>query len=81
MATPQAAAIRLDDAAIFIEINATDGDAGIRRAARRVLPDDGSQILLVIDQFEELFTQVDADTANRFVDAIRQKSVLGHNRS
>ena len=33
----------------------------------RVLPDDGSQLLLVIDQFEELFTQVDPATANRFL--------------
>ena len=35
-----------------------------------MLPNDGSQLLLVIDQFEELFTQVDADTANRFIDTL-----------
>ena len=34
-----------------------DGESGIRRAVRRVLPDDQSRLLLVIDQFEELFTQ------------------------
>ena len=32
-----------------------------------VLPHDGSQLLLLIDQFEELFTQVDPATANRFL--------------
>ncbi len=30
-------------------------------------PDDGSQLLLLIDQFEELYTQVDPATANRFL--------------
>jgi DNA-binding SARP family transcriptional activator/ABC-type glycerol-3-phosphate transport system substrate-binding protein/tRNA A-37 threonylcarbamoyl transferase component Bud32/energy-coupling factor transporter ATP-binding protein EcfA2 len=43
------------------------GEQGVQRALDRVLPDDGSQLLLVIDQFEELFTQVDTATANRFV--------------
>ena len=43
------------------------GDQGMQRALDRVLPDDGSQLLLLIDQFEELFTQVDTATANRFI--------------
>ena len=43
------------------------GEHGLQRALRRVLPNDGSQLLLLIDQFEELFTQVDAATADRFV--------------
>ncbi len=43
---------------------------GVRRAVHRVLPDDHGQLLLVIDQFEELFTQVDDDTANRFIDEL-----------
>ncbi|HWM18254.1 MAG TPA: BTAD domain-containing putative transcriptional regulator, partial [Ilumatobacteraceae bacterium] len=46
------------------------GECGLQRALRRVLPSDGSQLLLVIDQFEELFTQVDADTAHRFLDML-----------
>ena len=33
-----------------------------------MLPHDGSQLLLLIDQFEELYTQVDTATANRFLD-------------
>ncbi|MDJ0496251.1 MAG: extracellular solute-binding protein [Acidimicrobiia bacterium] len=44
-------------------------DAGLRRIVRQVLP-EGSQLLLVVDQFEELFTQVDEDTADRFLDAL-----------
>ncbi|MGD9700819.1 MAG: extracellular solute-binding protein [Acidimicrobiia bacterium] len=43
------------------------GEEGLQRALHRVLPNDGSQLLLVIDQFEELFTQVDAATADRFL--------------
>jgi DNA-binding SARP family transcriptional activator len=43
---------------------------GARNAVRRLLPDGHEQLLLVIDQFEELYTQVDEDTANRFVDEL-----------
>jgi DNA-binding SARP family transcriptional activator len=32
-----------------------DGDRGIVRAARRILPDDDGVVVVVIDQFEELF--------------------------
>ena len=46
------------------------GEHGLQRALRRVLPNDGSQLLLLIDQFEELFTQVDPATANRFLDTL-----------
>ena len=51
----------------------TDGDGGIRRAVQRVLPDDGSPLLLVIDQFEELFTQATPATAHAFLDALRRR--------
>jgi hypothetical protein len=43
---------------------------GVRRAVERVLPDGRDQLLVVIDQFEELFTQVDEETANRFIDEL-----------
>ena len=36
-----------------------DGDAGLLGAALRILPDDDSHLVLIIDQFEELFTLVD----------------------
>jgi DNA-binding SARP family transcriptional activator/ABC-type glycerol-3-phosphate transport system substrate-binding protein len=44
-------------------------ESGLRRLARRLLP-DGAQLLLVVDQFEELFTQVAEDTADRFLDTL-----------
>ena len=43
---------------------------GIGRAVERALPDGRDQLLVVIDQFEELFTQVDEDTASRFIDEL-----------
>ena len=43
---------------------------GIGRAVDRALPDGRDQLLVVIDQFEELFTQVDEDTASRFIDEL-----------
>ncbi len=48
----------------------TDGESGIRRAVRRVLPDDQSQLLVVIDQFEELFTQTPDATTQEFLEAL-----------
>lgn len=52
-----------------------DRDTGVLRAALRVLPDESARLVLVIDQFEELFTLVsNEDDRSRFlaglVDAI-----------
>jgi DNA-binding SARP family transcriptional activator/ABC-type glycerol-3-phosphate transport system substrate-binding protein/tRNA A-37 threonylcarbamoyl transferase component Bud32 len=44
-------------------------ESGLRRVVRQLLP-EGSQLLLVVDQFEELFTQVSDETADRFIDAL-----------
>ena len=45
-----------------------DPEDGILRAALRVLPGENSRLLLVIDQFEELFTLVeDEDGRSRFI--------------
>ncbi|MDJ0767817.1 MAG: extracellular solute-binding protein [Ilumatobacter sp.] len=46
------------------------GDHGLQKAVQRVLPADGSQLLLVVDQFEELFTQVSPSIATSFLDAL-----------
>jgi DNA-binding SARP family transcriptional activator len=47
-----------------------DGDRGISRALRQVLP-EGGQLLLVIDQFEELFTLCDDEAGRRrFLDGL-----------
>lgn len=44
-----------------------DPEKGALRAALRVLPDDRSSLLLVIDQFEELFTLSDPDERDQFI--------------
>ncbi len=44
-----------------------DGDAGLARAVQLALPDDGGQLLLLIDQFEELFSVASAAERERFV--------------
>jgi DNA-binding SARP family transcriptional activator/ABC-type glycerol-3-phosphate transport system substrate-binding protein/tRNA A-37 threonylcarbamoyl transferase component Bud32 len=56
------------------------GDRGIDRALDFVLPHDGSQVLLLIDQFEELFTQVDPATANHFIASIVHAVADAHSR-
>jgi serine/threonine protein kinase/WD40 repeat protein/DNA-binding winged helix-turn-helix (wHTH) protein len=43
------------------------GGTGISRAIKRTLPEDGATLLVVIDQFEELFTQSDPAVAGRFI--------------
>jgi len=40
---------------------------GLLRAVRRVLPDDNTRILVVIDQLEELFTMSDTAEQDRFL--------------
>jgi basic membrane lipoprotein Med (substrate-binding protein (PBP1-ABC) superfamily)/DNA-binding SARP family transcriptional activator len=46
-------------------------ETGLLRAALRVLPDGDSRLLLVVDQFEELFTLVDdEETRARFLDQL-----------
>jgi DNA-binding SARP family transcriptional activator/ABC-type glycerol-3-phosphate transport system substrate-binding protein len=46
------------------------GDAGIRHTIDRVLPDRRAQLVLVIDQFEELFTLAPEATCRAFLDAL-----------
>jgi len=44
---------------------------GLTRAAQLILPDDGSELMIVIDQFEELFTLVRDEGARRhFIDLL-----------
>ena len=43
-------------------------DRGLLRVAKQILPDDDSELLLVIDQFEELFSlTMDADAREHFL--------------
>jgi WD40 repeat protein len=48
---------------------------------KAVLPDDGSEILLVIDQFEEVFTlTADEKAAEKFINALYEALVDAHSR-
>jgi basic membrane lipoprotein Med (substrate-binding protein (PBP1-ABC) superfamily)/DNA-binding SARP family transcriptional activator len=47
-----------------------DDDSELLRAVLRVLPDDASRLLLVIDQFEELFALVDDEQRERFLGSL-----------
>ena len=46
-------------------------DRGLARAVGRVLPDDSdTELVLIVDQFEELFTHADTETRSRFASAL-----------
>ncbi len=45
-------------------------DLGLRDAVNRILPDDGTELLLVVDQFEELFTIADPEESAQFIDVL-----------
>jgi WD40 repeat protein len=47
-------------------------ERGLLRAARLALPDAHSQLLLVVDQFEELFTLADRTEARHFMNLLYQ---------
>ncbi len=47
-------------------------ETGLRDAAVRLLDADGDRLLLVVDQFEELFTLTDADEAEAFLAALSE---------
>lgn len=51
----------------------TSGPRGLVRVIKQVLPDDGSELVLVIDQFEELFSMVDSEeTRVLFLDSLAE---------
>lgn len=55
-------------------------DNGLHRVSQNLLPDDGSQLLLLIDQFEELFTLADDETAEAFLDMLAAAATSDHAR-
>ena len=56
------------DAPSSLDAQLADPELGLLRAALRLLPHDASRLVLVIDQFEELFTLVaDEDERQRFL--------------
>ena len=57
------------DAPNSLETQLADPTLGLLRAALRMLPDETTKLVLLIDQFEELFTLVDdEDERRRFLD-------------
>lgn len=60
--------IAIEPPASLVELISAEN--GLHRAVARVMPQDATQLLLVIDQFEELFTQVDENTATAFLDVL-----------
>jgi DNA-binding SARP family transcriptional activator/WD40 repeat protein len=57
------------------------GDRGLLRLVKRILPGDDSQLVLVIDQFEELFSMVDDhETRRLFIDALTALVTDGRGR-
>ncbi len=47
-----------------------DGKRGVLRGVRRCLRSDDHRLLIVIDQFEEVFTTASVDDTNAFLDAL-----------
>ena len=64
----EAALVRAVDEPAGVAINLLWNDGSdLLRAVSRIVPDDASRLLLVIDQFEELFTLVDDEQRDAFL--------------
>ncbi|HUH08499.1 MAG TPA: BTAD domain-containing putative transcriptional regulator, partial [Egibacteraceae bacterium] len=62
--------VAVDDPASLIEAMRTD-ERGLMRVIKRVLPSDDTELVVIIDQFEELFSMVDDEATRRqLLDAI-----------
>ncbi len=48
-----------------------DSNDGLLRLVNEILPDDGSELLLLIDQFEEAFTLTEDKVRARFLDSLQ----------
>ena len=65
------ALLRLAPAAVTsLLAQLTADERGLVRGAKRILPDDDTCLVLVVDQFEELFTLTGADERTAFCEAI-----------
>ena len=58
----------------------TAGEDGIHQVVQRLLPDDDTQLFIVIDQFEELFTQCESTTVHSFLEALASAVSDPHSR-
>jgi WD40 repeat protein len=52
-----------------------DGERGLLRALKRILPDDGSELVLVVDQLEEVFTLVEDERRRTHFLSILERAV------
>ena len=58
----------------------TADERGLLRVSKQILPPDDSELVLIIDQFEELFSMLDSEaTRRRFLDSLA--TVAGDERS
>ena len=65
----------VDDAPPSLIEQLEDGERGFVRALKRVLPEDGSELLLVLDQLEEVFTLVEDEGRRVHFLAILERAV------
>ena len=63
------------DAKVNLREQLSRDSHGLLRVAEMILPDDGSELLLVIDQFEEVFTLVDDDATRLHFLQLLQEAV------
>src|SRR5579859_7912671 len=79
----------LEGALLRIAVNPPDSllaqlredDHGLLRAVKRALPDDDSELLILVDQFEELFTlTVDEAARRHFLDSLYAAVTDPHSR-
>jgi basic membrane lipoprotein Med (substrate-binding protein (PBP1-ABC) superfamily)/DNA-binding SARP family transcriptional activator len=52
----------------------------ILRAVLRISPTDDTRVVIIVDQFEELFTLCDPDTSDRFLTALVEAAADSHGR-
>ena len=52
-----------------------DGERGLLRALKRILPNDDSELVLVLDQLEEVFTLVESEERQKHFLTILERAV------
>jgi DNA-binding SARP family transcriptional activator/WD40 repeat protein len=72
--------VAVEDAGNLVD-ELRSGETGLLRLVKRILPEDDSELFLVIDQFEELFSLVeDQETRRLFLDALTALTTDGRGR-
>jgi WD40 repeat protein/class 3 adenylate cyclase len=71
----EAALLRVADGPPSLIEQLEDGERGLLRALKRILPDDSSELVLVVDQLEEVFTLVDDEPRRTHFLSILERAV------